>query len=51
MMRAGHVIRMKEETKMCKVLVGRHEGKRLLRRPRRGWEDRIRMYVGVVEWI
>jgi hypothetical protein len=37
------VARMGEERKMYKVLVGKPEGKRPLGRPRRRWEDRIRM--------
>jgi hypothetical protein len=40
---AGHVARVGEETKFYKVLVERTEGKRPLRRPRRSWEDGIRM--------
>jgi hypothetical protein len=40
---AGHVARMGEERKVCKVLVGKPEGKRPLGRPRRRWEDGIRM--------
>jgi hypothetical protein len=38
-----HVARMGEERKLYKVLVGKPEGKRLLRRLRRRWEGRIRM--------
>jgi hypothetical protein len=34
---------MGEERKVYKVLVGKPEGKRPLRRPRRRWEDGIRM--------
>jgi hypothetical protein len=34
---------MEEERKLYKVLVGKPEGKRPLRRPRRKWEDGIRM--------
>jgi hypothetical protein len=34
---------MGEERKVYKVLVGKLEGKRPLGRPRRRWEDRIRM--------
>jgi hypothetical protein len=34
---------MGEETKVYKVLVGKPEGKRPLRRPRHKWEDGIRM--------
>jgi hypothetical protein len=33
---------MEEERCMYKVLVGKSEGKRLLGRPRRRWEDNIR---------
>jgi hypothetical protein len=40
---AGHVARMGEETKVYKVLVGKPEGKRPLGRPRRRWEDGVRM--------
>jgi hypothetical protein len=32
---AGHVTRIGEERKVCKVLVGKPEGERPLRRPRR----------------
>jgi hypothetical protein len=47
---------MEEERKLCKVLVGKPEGKRPLGRPRRRWEDGIRMDlreidVGSVDWI
>jgi hypothetical protein len=47
---------MGEERKLYKVLVGKPEGKRLLRKPRRRWEDGIRMYLtemglGCVDWI
>jgi hypothetical protein len=40
---AGHVARMGEERKVHRVLVGKPEGKRPLGRPRRRWEDGIRM--------
>jgi hypothetical protein len=40
---AGHVARMGEKRKVYKVLVGKSEGKRPLGRPRRRWEDGIRM--------
>jgi hypothetical protein len=49
---------MGEERKVYKVLVGKPEGKRQLGRPRRRWEDGIRMDLGeiglgggVVDWI
>jgi hypothetical protein len=39
----GHVARMGEGRGAYKVLVGRPEGKRPLERPRRRWEDNIKM--------
>jgi hypothetical protein len=33
------------------ILVGRPEGRRPLGRPRRRWEDNIKMYLGDVDWI
>ena len=40
---AGHVARMGEGRGVYRVLVGKPEGKRPLGRPRRRWEDNIRM--------
>jgi hypothetical protein len=40
---AGHVARMGEERGAYRVLVGWPEGKRTLGRPRRRWEDNIKM--------
>jgi hypothetical protein len=40
---AGHVARMGKERKVYKVLVEKPEGKSPLARPRRRWEDWIRM--------
>ena len=40
---AGHVARMGEGRGVYMVLVGKPEGKRPLGRPRRRWEDNIRM--------
>jgi hypothetical protein len=40
---AGHVACMGEGRSVCRVLVGRPEGKRPLGRPRRRWEDNIKM--------
>jgi hypothetical protein len=40
---ARHVARMGEERKMYKVLVGKPEGTRPPGKPRRRWEDGIRM--------
>ena len=39
----GHVVRMGEDRGVHRVLVGKPEGKRLLGRPRRRWEDNIKM--------
>jgi hypothetical protein len=43
---AGHVARRGEERKVYKVLVGRPEG----RRPRRRWEDGVRMDLREIGW-
>jgi hypothetical protein len=53
---AGHVVRGGEERGVYRVLVGKPEGKVPLGRPRRRWEDNIRMDLqGVacrgVDWI
>jgi hypothetical protein len=53
---AGHVARMGEERNVYRVLIGKPEGKRPLGRPRRRWEDGIRMDLreigwGSVDWI
>jgi hypothetical protein len=42
------VARMFEERIVYKVLVGKPEGKRPLWRPRRRWEDGIRMDLGEI---
>jgi hypothetical protein len=39
-----------EETKVYKVLVGKTEGKRPFGRPRRRWEDVIRIDLGEIGW-
>jgi len=53
---AGHVARMCERSGVYRVLVGKPEGKRLLGRPRRRWEDNIKMDLkevgcGGMAWI
>jgi hypothetical protein len=53
---AGHVARMGEGRGVYRVLVGRPEGKRPLRRPRRRWDDNIKLHlreVGIdgANWI
>jgi hypothetical protein len=40
---AGHVTSMGEDRGVHRVLVGKPEGKRSLGRPRRRWEDNIKM--------
>ena len=40
---AGHVARMGERRGVYRVLVGKPEGKRPLGRPRRRWEENIKM--------
>ena len=41
---AGNVARMAERTDLYRVLMGKPEGKRPLGRPRRKWEDNIKMH-------
>ena len=42
---AGHVARMEQSRNAYRVLVRKLEGKRPLERPRRRWEDNIKMYL------
>jgi hypothetical protein len=53
---AGHVARMGEVRGAYNILFGRPEGRRPLGRPRRRWEDNIKMDLreigfGDVDWI
>jgi hypothetical protein len=41
---------MGEERNVYRVLIGKPEGKRPLERPRRRWEDRIRMDLREIGW-
>jgi hypothetical protein len=47
---AGHVARMGEGRNVYKVLLGNPEVKRPLERPRRRWEDGIKMDLGEIGW-
>jgi hypothetical protein len=47
---AGHVARMGEGRDAYRTLVGRPEGKRPLGRPRRRWEDNIKMDLQELGW-
>jgi hypothetical protein len=47
---AGHVARMGEGRNLYRVLVGKPEGKRPLERPRRRWEDGIKMNLREIGW-
>ena len=40
-----HIIRIEEGRSSFKILTGKPTGKRSLGRPRRRWEDNIRMYL------
>jgi hypothetical protein len=53
---AGHVVPMEEERGVHRLLVGKREGKRPLGRPRRRWDDNIKMDLqevggGRVDWM
>jgi hypothetical protein len=41
---------MGEKRNACRILVGKPEGKRPLRRPRRRWEDNIKMDLREIGW-
>jgi hypothetical protein len=47
---AGHVARKGEGRNVYKVLVGKPEGRRPLGRPRRRWEDGIKMDLREIGW-
>jgi len=47
---AGPVVSMGESRGVCRVLVGKPEGKRPLGRPRRRWEDNIRIDLQEEGW-
>jgi hypothetical protein len=42
---AGHVVHLGETIGAYRVVVGKHEGERPLRRPTRKWDDNIKMDV------
>jgi len=46
----GNVARVWERRDANRVLVGRRQGKRPLERPRRRWEDNIKMDLQEVGW-
>ena len=45
---AGHVARMEESRSAFKILTGKPTGKKPLVRPRRRWEDNIRMVLSEI---
>jgi hypothetical protein len=47
---AGHVSIHGEKRNAYRILVGKLEGKRPLGRPRRRWEDNIKMDLGDMGW-
>jgi hypothetical protein len=47
---AGNVARMRKKRNAYWILVGKPEGKRPLGRPRRRWEDNIRMDLREIGW-
>jgi len=56
MRQVGHVACVGERKGVCRVLVGKPEGKIPLARPRRRWEDNIKMDFqevgcGSLDWI
>jgi hypothetical protein len=47
---AGHVARMRENRGAYSIFVGRPEGRRPMGRPRRTWEDSVKMALQEVGW-
>jgi len=52
----GHVACVGQRRDICSILVGKSEGKRPLGRPRRRWEDNIKLDLqevvcGCMDWI
>jgi hypothetical protein len=47
----GHVARMGEKRNAYRILVGKPERKRPLERPRRRWEDNIKMDLREIGWV
>ena len=47
----GHVACIGERRGLCRVLVGKPEGKRPLGIHRRRWEDNIKMDFQELEWV
>jgi hypothetical protein len=47
---AWHVARMGEKRNEYRILVGKPEGKRPLRKPRRRWVDNIKMDLRAIGW-
>jgi hypothetical protein len=45
-----HVARMGEKRNAYRILVGKLEGKRPLGKPRRRWEDNIKLYLREIVW-
>jgi hypothetical protein len=50
MRRAEHVARIWEKRNAYRIFVGKREGKRPLRRPRRRWVDNINMDLREIGW-
>jgi hypothetical protein len=51
MRRAGHVARVGEKRGAYRILVRRLEGRRPLGKPRRRWENNIKMDLREVGWV
>jgi hypothetical protein len=47
---AGHVARMEEKRGAYRIVMGGPEGRRPLGRPRRSWEDNIKIHLKEVGW-
>jgi hypothetical protein len=47
---AGHVAHMEDMRNAHRILVGKHDEKKTLGRPRHRWEDNIRIHTREIGW-
>jgi hypothetical protein len=47
---SGHVAQIEDNRNAYRLLVGKPEGKRPLRKPRLRWVDNIKIDLEVIEW-
>jgi hypothetical protein len=48
--RVAHLVLLRERRGADRVFMGKSEGKRRLGRPKRRWENKIKIYLREIEW-